>query len=50
MPYEAVEGAIRAELDQRVWQLAVGQYLKGLVGAADIRGIVLEAADSPLVQ
>ncbi|MCY1496131.1 Chaperone SurA [compost metagenome] len=50
LPYEAVEGTIRAELDQRVWQLAVGQYLKGLVGAADIRGIVLEAADSPLVQ
>ncbi|MCY1389549.1 Chaperone SurA [compost metagenome] len=50
LPYEAVECSIRDELDQRVWQSAVKQYLKGLVGAADIQGIVIEAADSPLVQ
>lgn len=50
LPFEAVVGAIRAELDQRVWQVAVSQYLKNLVGQADIQGIVLEGADSPLLQ
>ncbi|MBD7978006.1 peptidylprolyl isomerase [Pseudomonadaceae bacterium Sa2CUA2] len=50
LPYEAVAGSIRAELDQRVWQVAVAQYLKNLVGEADIQGIHLEGADSPLVQ
>lgn len=50
LPFELVEGSIRAELDQRVWQVAVGQYLRNLVGMADIQGIVLEGADSPLVQ
>jgi peptidyl-prolyl cis-trans isomerase C len=50
LPYEVVEGSIRAELDQRVWQVAVVQYIKGLIGEADIQGIVLEGADSPLLQ
>ncbi|WP_417661132.1 peptidylprolyl isomerase [Pseudomonas sp.] len=50
LPYTAVVGSIRAELDQRVWQVALVQYIKGLVGQADIQGIVLEGADSPLVQ
>ena len=50
LPYEAVEGSIRAELNQRVWQVAVAQYLKGLVGEADIQGIILDGAESPLVQ
>jgi len=50
LPFEVVEGSIRAELDQRVWQVAVVQYIKSLVGAADIQGIVLEGADSPLLQ
>lgn len=50
LPYTAVAGSIRAELDQRVWQVALVQYIKGLIGQADIQGIVLEGADSPLVQ
>lgn len=50
LPFEVVEGSIRAELDQRVWQVAVVQYIKSLIGAADIQGIVLEGADSPLLQ
>lgn len=50
LPFEAVEAAIGAELDQRVWQVAVAQYLKNLVGEADIQGIVLDGADSPLLQ
>lgn len=50
LPYEAVAEAIRAELDQRVWQVAVAQYLRYLVGAADIQGIHLEGAETPLMQ
>ncbi|CAD5110594.1 peptidylprolyl isomerase [Zestomonas carbonaria] len=50
LPFEAVQGTIRAELDQRVWQVAVRQYLQGLVGEADIQGITLEGTDSPLIQ
>ncbi len=50
LPYEVVEQSIRTELDQRVWQVAVVQYLKNLIGAADIQGILLEGAESPLLQ
>lgn len=50
LPYEAVAAAIRNELNQRVWQTGVAQYIKGLVGAADIQGIQLQGADSPLLQ
>ncbi|TXI33942.1 MAG: peptidylprolyl isomerase, partial [Aquipseudomonas alcaligenes] len=50
LPFEAVHKSICAELDQRVWQVAVAQYLKNLIGEADIQGILLEGADSPLLQ
>ncbi len=50
LPYEAVAQDIRRELYQRVWQKAVAQYIQTLVGAADIQGIQLAGADSPLVQ
>ena len=50
LPYEAVAEAIRSELDQRVWQVAVAQYLRYLVGAAEIQGIHLEGAETLLVQ
>lgn len=50
LPFELVQGSIRAELDQRVWQVAVAQYLKNLVSMADIQGIVLDGAESPLMQ
>lgn len=50
LPYEAVTEAIRSELDQRVWQVAVAQYLRYLVGAAEIQGIHLEGAETLLVQ
>lgn len=50
LPYEAVAASIRAELEQRVWQRGVAQYLRTLVGAAHIEGIALEGADSPLLQ
>ncbi|MBF8005792.1 peptidylprolyl isomerase [Pseudomonas brenneri] len=50
LPYEVVATAIRTQLQQGVWQKALVQYLQTLVGAADVRGIVLQGADSPLVQ
>ncbi|POA21635.1 peptidylprolyl isomerase [Pseudomonas sp. FW300-N1A1] len=50
LPYEVVLTAIRTQLQQGVWQKALVQYLQTLIGAADIRGIHLQGADSPLVQ
>ncbi|SDU94557.1 peptidyl-prolyl cis-trans isomerase C [Pseudomonas mucidolens] len=50
LPYEVVSTAIRTQLQQGVWQKALVQYLQTLIGAADIRGIHLQGADSPLAQ
>ena len=50
LPYEAVAVAIRTLLQQGVWQKALVQYLQTLIGAADICGIQLPGADSPLLQ
>lgn len=50
LPYEAVATAIRTQLQQGVWQKALVQYLQTLIGVADVRGIALQGADSPLVQ
>ncbi len=50
LPYDVVATAIRTQLQQGVWQKALVQYLQTLIGAADIRGIHLQGADSPLVQ
>lgn len=50
LPYEAVADSIRRDLQQRAWQKAVAQYLQTLVGEADIEGIALGGADSPLLQ
>jgi peptidyl-prolyl cis-trans isomerase C len=50
LPFEAVRERIAAYLDDHVRRQATAQYLALLVGSADIRGIVLAGADSPLVQ
>lgn len=50
LPYEVVADSIRTLLQQGVWQKAVAQYLQTLIGAADIIGIQLQGADSPLLQ
>ena len=39
-----------AFLDRQSSQRAIHQYLHILVGQAEIEGLVLEGADSPLVQ
>ncbi|MCJ8169151.1 peptidylprolyl isomerase [Atopomonas sediminilitoris] len=44
LPFEAVKEKIRDELDQNVWQTAVNQYLRKLVGEAAIEGIYLQAS------
>lgn len=50
LPFELVRDSIRAELDARVWNKAVVQYLETLIGEAGIEGIVMRGAASPLVQ
>jgi peptidyl-prolyl cis-trans isomerase C len=50
LPFEAVRRRIAAYLADHVQQAATAQYLSLLVGRADIRGIVMHGAASPLVQ
>lgn len=50
LPFEAVKDRIAAFLNERVRRRAEQQYLKILVGQANIRGIGLEGAPTPLVQ
>ena len=50
LPFEAVETQIAHYLETRTWQSAVHQYLQILVGRADIQGVDLEGASTPLVQ
>ncbi len=48
--YEAVRGSIALLLRQQAWVNALRQYLQLLAGAAELEGVDLEAADTPLVQ
>ena len=50
LPFEAVSDQIAAYLREHVWRRAVSQYLQLLVGQAEIRGIALNGASTPLVQ
>lgn len=50
LPFDAVKSEIAAYLDRQASQRAIHQYLHILVGQADIEGVALEGADSPLVQ
>lgn len=50
LPFDAVRERIAGYLREHVWRRAVSQYLQLLVGQADIRGIDLNGASSPLVQ
>jgi peptidyl-prolyl cis-trans isomerase C len=50
LPFEAVRARIAAYLDEHVRRQASAQYIALLVGRADIRGIDLAGAASPLVQ
>lgn len=50
LPFAAVHDEIAAFLDRQASQRAIHQYLHILVGQAEIEGIALEGASSPLVQ
>ena len=49
-PFESVRGAVAMALRQTAYVTAVRQYLQLLAGAADVRGVALDSADTPLVQ
>lgn len=48
--FEEVRGAVANSLRQQTFVTALRQYLSLLAGQADIRGVDLDAADTPLVQ
>lgn len=50
LPFEAVREGIAAYLDAHVRRQATAQYIAILAGRADIRGIAMDGAASPLVQ
>ena len=49
-PFEAVSGAVAMSLKQTTYVTALRQYLQLLAGQAVIKGVDLEASDTPLVQ
>lgn len=50
LPFELVRDRAAAELGQRIWHKSVAQYLQILVARANIEGIALQGASSPLLQ
>lgn len=50
LPFEIVRDRIAAYLEASSWSRAVSQYIGILAGKADISGIDIGGADSPLVQ
>jgi peptidyl-prolyl cis-trans isomerase C len=48
--FAAVQGAVAMSLRQLAYVTALRQYLRLLAGAATVRGVDLDAADTPLVQ
>ncbi len=50
LQFEAVRESISAYLVSRVEAQALMQFVRVLAGRADIDGVDLDAADSPLVQ
>ncbi|GAB4236120.1 MAG: peptidylprolyl isomerase [Kiloniellaceae bacterium] len=50
LPFEAVREAIADDLQAASWRRAVAQYIRILAGRAEIEGIDLEGASTPLVQ
>ena len=49
-PFEAVRGAVAMALRQKSYVTALRQYLTLLTGAANVVGVDLDAANTPLVQ
>jgi len=49
-PFETVGGAVAMALRQQTFVSALRQYLQLLAGAAVVEGVMLDSADTPLVQ
>jgi peptidyl-prolyl cis-trans isomerase C len=49
-PFESVRGAVATALREQAYVTALRQYLRLLAGQANVEGVDLEAADTPLVQ
>lgn len=50
LPFDAVRQRIAEILTERVQEVAMKQYVRLLAGQADVRGVALDAALTPLVQ
>lgn len=50
LPFDAVRAKIADYLEEASWRRAVAQYIGILVGRADIEGVEIAGANSPLVQ
>lgn len=50
MPFDEAAPVIARELGANAWRRAVSQYISLLAGAADVEGIDIKRATSPLVQ
>lgn len=48
--FEQVQGAVTLTLRQQTWMNALRQYLQLLAGAAQLEGVDIDGADTPLVQ
>jgi len=48
--FEAVKSAVAQALRQQTFTTALRQYLQLLAGRAQVEGVDLDAADTPLVQ
>ena len=49
-PFESVQGAVRMALQQQAYVTALRQCLQVLAGEANVEGVILDAAETPLVQ
>jgi len=50
LAFEEVQASVALLLRQQAWINALRQYLQLLAGAAEVEGVQLDAADTPLVQ
>ncbi len=50
LPFEQVRTSVALMLRQQAWVNALRQYLQLLAGEAEVEGVHLDAADTPLVQ
>ena len=50
LPFEVAQPRIAERLEARVQHVALSQYVRLLAGDADIQGVELDAADTPLIQ